>query len=262
MQHVGQSRGWSPRSFGYRGVMSRTLVIKLTAGAEEPERANQAFTVAATAVAAGATVSLWLTGEAVWFAVPGRAEAFDLPHAAPLAELVGGGAGRWSADRLHPMRQAPRPDRRPTSCPAPASPAPPRSPKRSSPTTPRPSSTSGPHRLAPGLGPTGRGQVGACCWPGSPPRAPPASVFAVGVWQSHRRVEPVGSLGAARTPPVEDLSLGSCNVDVRPAKVRPPRPRRHGLLRRWWLAPVSTRRFCCVPVYTPSGCCRPLVSTP
>ena len=68
--------------------MSRTLVIKLTAGAEEPERANQAFTVAATAVAAGATVSLWLTGEAVWFAVPGRAEAFELPHAAPLADLV------------------------------------------------------------------------------------------------------------------------------------------------------------------------------
>ena len=68
--------------------MSRTLVIKLTAGAEEPERANQAFTVAATAVAAGAEVSLWLTGEAVWFAVPGRAEAFELPHAAPLADLV------------------------------------------------------------------------------------------------------------------------------------------------------------------------------
>ena len=75
-------------TFGYRGVMSRTLVIKLTAGAEEPECANQAFTVAATAVAAGATVSLWLTGEAVWFAVPGRAEAFELPHAAPLADLL------------------------------------------------------------------------------------------------------------------------------------------------------------------------------
>jgi predicted peroxiredoxin len=68
--------------------MSRTLVIKLTAGAEEPERANQAFTVAATAIAAGATVSLWLTGEAVWFAVPGRAETFDLPHAAPLTDLL------------------------------------------------------------------------------------------------------------------------------------------------------------------------------
>ncbi|WP_133804903.1 DsrE family protein [Kribbella caucasensis] len=70
--------------------MSRTLVIKLTAGADEPERANQAFTVAATAVASGATVSLWLTGDAVWFAVPGKAEEFDLPYAAPLADLLAG----------------------------------------------------------------------------------------------------------------------------------------------------------------------------
>jgi predicted peroxiredoxin len=67
--------------------VARTLVIKLTAGAEAPERANQAFTVAATAVASGAEVSLWLTGDAVWFAVPGRAEEFSLPHAAPLPEL-------------------------------------------------------------------------------------------------------------------------------------------------------------------------------
>lgn len=48
--------------------MSRPLVVKLTCGAEAPERANQGLTVAATAVAAGAEVSLWLTGEAVWFA--------------------------------------------------------------------------------------------------------------------------------------------------------------------------------------------------
>lgn len=68
--------------------MARSLVIKLTAGADEPERANQAFTVAATAVASGAPVSLWLTGEAVWFAVPGRAEQFTLPHAAPLPDLL------------------------------------------------------------------------------------------------------------------------------------------------------------------------------
>jgi predicted peroxiredoxin len=65
----------------------RVLVIKCTAGAEEPERANQAFTVAAAGVAAGASVSLWLTGEAAWFAIPGRAEAFQLDLAAPLAEL-------------------------------------------------------------------------------------------------------------------------------------------------------------------------------
>lgn len=66
----------------------RRLVIKVTCGAERAEAANQAFTVAATAVAAGAEVSLWLTGEASWFAVPGRAEDFALPHAAPLADLL------------------------------------------------------------------------------------------------------------------------------------------------------------------------------
>ena len=65
----------------------RDLVIKCTAGAEEPERCNQAFTVAAAAVAAGARVSLWLTGEAAWFGVPGRAESFELALATPLAEL-------------------------------------------------------------------------------------------------------------------------------------------------------------------------------
>ena len=53
--------------------MARTLVVKVTCGAEDPERCNQAFTVAAAAVASGADVSLWLTGEAAWFAVPGRA---------------------------------------------------------------------------------------------------------------------------------------------------------------------------------------------
>ena len=65
----------------------RSLVIKCTAGAEDPERCNQAFTVAAAGVAAGAQVSLWLTGEAAWFGVPGRAEQFELALATPLAEL-------------------------------------------------------------------------------------------------------------------------------------------------------------------------------
>lgn len=65
----------------------RNLVIKCTAGPEDPERANQAFTVASAAVAAGASVSLWLTGDAAWFGVPGRAEEMTLPLAAPLSEL-------------------------------------------------------------------------------------------------------------------------------------------------------------------------------
>jgi len=66
----------------------RSLVIKVTAGKDEPERCNQAFTVAATAVASGVPVSLWLTGEAAWFGLPGRAQDFSLPQAAPLADLL------------------------------------------------------------------------------------------------------------------------------------------------------------------------------
>jgi predicted peroxiredoxin len=64
----------------------RSLVIKCTAGAEDAERCNQAFSVAAAAVAAGAEVSLWLTGEAAWLAVPGRAEEFTLDLAGSLAD--------------------------------------------------------------------------------------------------------------------------------------------------------------------------------
>jgi predicted peroxiredoxin len=69
-------------------MTTRTLVVKVTAGADAPERCAQAFTVAATAAASGARVSLWLTGEASWFALPGRAETFELPHAAPLQDLL------------------------------------------------------------------------------------------------------------------------------------------------------------------------------
>jgi predicted peroxiredoxin len=68
--------------------MARTLVVKATAGADAPERCAQAFTVAATALAAGASVSLWLTGESTWYALPGRAAEFELPHSAPLADLL------------------------------------------------------------------------------------------------------------------------------------------------------------------------------
>ncbi len=68
--------------------MPRSLVIKTTAGADAPERCAQAFTVAATAVAAGVPVSLWLTGESAWFALPGRAGTFELPHSAALDTLL------------------------------------------------------------------------------------------------------------------------------------------------------------------------------
>ena len=68
--------------------MARSLVIKVTAGMDAPERCNQAFTVAAAAVASGVPVSLWLTGESAWFALPGRAKEFRLPEATPLEDLL------------------------------------------------------------------------------------------------------------------------------------------------------------------------------
>jgi predicted peroxiredoxin len=68
--------------------MARSLVLKVTCGADDPERLNQGFTVAAAAAASGAEVSLWLTGDAAWFGVPGRAEAFQLELATPLDQLI------------------------------------------------------------------------------------------------------------------------------------------------------------------------------
>ena len=81
-----------PRGRGYARVVTapelRSLVVKTTSGADRPEACNQALTVAAAAVAAGADVSLWLTGEAAWLGVPGRASDVRLEHAAPLADLL------------------------------------------------------------------------------------------------------------------------------------------------------------------------------
>ena len=67
--------------------MTRALVVKLTVGSDVPERCVQGLTVAATALAAGADVSLWLTGEASWLACPGHAERLELAHSAPPADL-------------------------------------------------------------------------------------------------------------------------------------------------------------------------------
>jgi predicted peroxiredoxin len=68
--------------------MLRSLVVKVTAGQNAPERCSQGFTVAATAVVSGADVSLWLTGESAWFALPGRAAEFVLAESAPLTDLL------------------------------------------------------------------------------------------------------------------------------------------------------------------------------
>ncbi len=62
------------------------LVVKCTWGVERPEALMQAFTVAATAAASGVEVSLWLTGDAVYQAVPG-VDDVELPHSPPLSQL-------------------------------------------------------------------------------------------------------------------------------------------------------------------------------
>src|SRR6266567_1856745 len=67
---------------------ARTLVIKVTAGKDEPERSGQALNVAATALASGVAVSLWLTGEAAWFALPGRADEVVLDHSPGFGDLL------------------------------------------------------------------------------------------------------------------------------------------------------------------------------
>ena len=63
-------------------------MVKTTAGTDAPERCAQAFSVAATAAASGVPVSLWLTGEAAWLALPGRADTFVLAESPPLADLL------------------------------------------------------------------------------------------------------------------------------------------------------------------------------
>lgn len=64
------------------------LVIKITSGAEALERCNQGWTVATMAIASGVDVSVWLTGDAVRFAVPGYAETISLVGAQPFEVAV------------------------------------------------------------------------------------------------------------------------------------------------------------------------------
>ncbi len=64
------------------------LVIKIASGTEALERCNQGWTVATMAMASGVDVSVWLTGDAVRFAVPGFAETVVLEGAQPFAVAV------------------------------------------------------------------------------------------------------------------------------------------------------------------------------
>ncbi len=64
----------------------RTLVVKVTAGDDEPERCMQGLTVASVAAASGVEVSLWLTGESVWLVTPDR--DLVLPESPPASTLL------------------------------------------------------------------------------------------------------------------------------------------------------------------------------
>jgi predicted peroxiredoxin len=64
----------------------RSLVVKVTAGDDAPERCLQGLTVSSVALASGATVSLWLTGESVWLVTPGR--DLVLPESPPASALL------------------------------------------------------------------------------------------------------------------------------------------------------------------------------
>lgn len=62
--------------------------MKLTAGADAPERCVQGLTVAAVAASSGAAVSLWLTGESVRLALPDG--ELVVPESPPASELLEG----------------------------------------------------------------------------------------------------------------------------------------------------------------------------
>ena len=79
--------GWFGDYVPYGGRV-RPLVVKLTAGADAPERCLQGLTVSSVAAAAGASVSLWLTGESVRLAVPGG--ELEIPESPPASELLAG----------------------------------------------------------------------------------------------------------------------------------------------------------------------------
>ncbi|HAM24437.1 MAG TPA: sulfur reduction protein DsrE [Actinobacteria bacterium] len=66
----------------------RRLVVTLGASLTEAERCHQAITVAVTALASGAEVSVWLFGDAVRLAVPETAATIALDHAPNLADLL------------------------------------------------------------------------------------------------------------------------------------------------------------------------------
>lgn len=65
---------------------STRLVVKLTTGSADAEKVTVALSVAAAGVASGLEVGLWLSGDAVEFARPGRLDGLIVNHAPPAAD--------------------------------------------------------------------------------------------------------------------------------------------------------------------------------
>jgi predicted peroxiredoxin len=68
--------------------VARSLVIKVTHGLEDPERAHIGCNVAATALAAGVDVHLFLAIEGVNLAVPSVPEQLKVDEAPPIGSLL------------------------------------------------------------------------------------------------------------------------------------------------------------------------------
>ncbi len=68
--------------------MPKRLVIKLIAGKDDPERLSNALNVATAALASGVDVSLWLTSESSWFALPGKIGEIEIAHSPNLDDLL------------------------------------------------------------------------------------------------------------------------------------------------------------------------------
>ncbi|MBK9179746.1 MAG: DsrE family protein [Acidimicrobiales bacterium] len=68
--------------------MSTRFLVNLTRGAEDPDRATIAFVVANAALASGKETMVFVSNDAVRFAVPGGADGVHADGLPPLAELV------------------------------------------------------------------------------------------------------------------------------------------------------------------------------
>ena len=128
--------------------MPRALVVKVTCGAEEPERCNQAFTVVGRGrrLRRGRVALADRRGRLV--RRPGPRRGLLPPRGGPVGRPARGGDRRRAASRSAPSAPPAAGSPRPTCSPACGSPAPRPSPRRSSSTAPRRSSTD------PRLGPT------------------------------------------------------------------------------------------------------------